>query len=624
MRYNDGKSKIPFESLSDMRSTSPHFRFRLLSLLLIVGIFAALVGSASANSDSSSSVMVSKNIVRLGSYDFSVIDVRLVDGSGSPLAGHAITVLSSRESDVIRPLTRGVTTTDRNGMVAFAVTSSSAGRSDYFVYDVTSGKVVGDTVYVLYVGSQRSTSSALSASVLGAVGGDLIAASTLEAGPAESFKFEDLPASIKTNQPFDFTVTAYDANQKLAVGYLGTVHFEAKGKNAVFASLPKDYTYTTDDLGKHIFPLAMQFQQEGTYEIEVSDTEKKTALGTISLVVKGGSAATPTDTKVTITTPSPGSYSTNTLSVTGTAPAGKDVKLFDGAEEIGSAVTNVQGLYSFTTKPMIDGDHELLVSVLDQSGIALGTSDKTKIKIDTQPPKLDSVVFTPGFEVTPGLPVQVEIVSEEKLKRTLLDINGAVSELSEDLEKSGTYHGSFAAPDKDGDFDIKFTLSDALNNESVLTHSVKLHVATAGALKPVRQLKAESAAFRVNLSWAAPEGDTKSIDHYRIYYGTDANNLTQKVDTVGNVLSWYIPNLQNDSTYYFGVVAMDKQGYIGEAGTLAIATPREDGLVDSGGFPVADSYISTLSMRGKTGPEILWLLPLSMGAGSYLMRRRRK
>ncbi len=594
--------------------------------LIATGSFTV---SSDLSSPDHSGVVLSKDVVNVGSYDFSVLNIKLTDVMNNPVPHHFMSVVSNRESDVIKPLKAGITHTDANGMVAFAVTSPLAGQSVYVVYDMTAQKIVSDSVHVMYVGSNAIASlpvsvkpSYLSASVLGGIGGDYVAASTLEAGPAESFKFEDMPASIKTNAPVDFTVTAYDVNQKLAVGYLGTVHFQTVSKNAVFASLPKDYTFTPEDLGKHVFPLAMQFQQEGTYDIEVSDMVKKTAVGQISLVVKGGSAAASVDTKITITTPSSGSYSTNTQNVTGMAPAGKDVKLYDGQEEIGSAVTNVQGLYSFTTQPLIDGEHTLSVSVLDQNGAVLGKSDNVKIKIDTMPPKVDSVVLTPGFEVTTGLPVQIEMTSEEKLKKILVDINGTVSELSEDLEKAGTYHGSFAAPDKDGDFDIKFTLADDLNNESVITHATKLHVVTLGQMKPVRQLKAVGGAFRTDLSWLAPDGDTKSIDHYRIFYGTDANNLTQKVDTVGNVLSWYIPNLQNGTAYYFGVVAMDKNGYIGEPGTLAVATPQENGLVN-GGLPVADSYISTMNMRGETGPEILWLFPLSIGIGSLLRRRRK-
>lgn len=597
-------------------------------------------GSFNVNADTSSpdhsGVVASKDVVHLGAYDFSVINVKLTDLMGNPVQDHFITVISSRISDAIKPLKAGVTRTDKNGMVSFAVTSTLSGQSDYTVYDLNTQKAVGDPVHILYIGADAPVSPAavaplasttpvqssyLSASVLGAVGGNYVAANTLEAGPAESFKFEDMPTSIKTNQPFDFTVTAYDANQKLAVGYLGTVHFQATGSNNVFASLPKDYTFTADDLGKHIFPLAMQFQQEGTYEIDVTDTVKKTATGHISLIVKGGSAAVAADTKVTITTPSPGSYSTNTQNVTGTAPAGKDVKLFDGQDEIGTAVTNVQGAYSFTTQPLVDGEHNFSVSVLDQAGTVLGTSDKVKILIDTQPPKVDSVVLTPGFDVTPGLTVQVELKSEEKLKKALLDINGTVTELSEDLEKAGTYHGTFAAPDKDGSYDVKFTLSDDLNNESVITYATKLQVTTAGTIKPVRQLKAVPGAFKISLSWTAPEGNAP-IDHYRIFYGTDPQNLTGKVDTVGNVLSWYIPNLTNNTPYYFGVVGMDKSGYVGEAGTLAVATPLEDGAV--GTLPVADSYISTLGMRGKTGPEVLWLVPLSIVAGRFLKRKRRK
>lgn len=630
MSYTLDDSYTGLAGSYDVRALS-----RSTNALLASGTFTI---SADAASPDNSGVVVSKDIVHIGSYDFATISVKLTDASGNPIKDHILMVVSDRTSDIVKPFKTGVSRTDSNGIVAFAVTSTTAGQSHYTVYDTSTQKAIGTPVSVLYLPStQASANSPFSANVLGAarasvlgsaVGGDVVAVAGaqagLESGPADNFKFEAMPDAVKSNQPIDFTVTAYDVNQKLAVGYLGTVSFKATGDNAVYASLPKDYTFTSTDLGSHIFPLAMQFQQEGTYEIDVTDTKNPLAKGHLSLVVKGGSATTAVDTKVVITTPSPGSYSTGVQTVTGTAPAGKDVKLYDGTEVIGSTVTSIQGQYSIVTKALTDGDHELTVSTLDQAGAVLGTSDKVKITIDTVPPKIDSLVLTPGFDATPALPIQVELHSEGKMKKSILDVNGTTSELTEDLETSGVYHGSFAAPDKDGTYDLKFTLSDSLGNEAVITYETKLHVVTAGGLiKPVTGVTAAGGPFKATLKWKAPEGDLAKLDHYRIYYGTDPNDLKQKADTKGNVLTWYIPNLQNSVQYYFGVVAVDKDGYTGEPGTLAVATPTEDRALGPVGLPVADSFVSTMGLRGKTGPEIFWLLPLSAGIGGFIKRRRK-
>jgi hypothetical protein len=429
-----------------------------------------------------------------------------------------------------------------------------------------------------------------------------------ESGPAESLSFEDLPASISTSQPVDFTVTALDANTKVSTSYRGTVHFSALGDNGIFVSLPKDYTYTTQDLGRHVFPLSLVFQQEGTYLLQVVDVKQSTLIGTTSVTVKaGGGVLKSSSNKTIIGAPSPGSYSTSSLTITGSGPDGKDVKIFDNDQEIASTVIKVDGTFSYTTSPLPDGKHEFVARSLDQKGAVLGVSEKVVITIDTQPPSIVSVSVMPAFDVSPSQLVQIELQSEPRLTKALLDVSGIVLELTEDLEKSGLYHGTFAAPDREGEYTLKFTLRDSLGNESNLSHEAKLVVHSAGLVSAVNNLRASPGDYRVNLSWNVPKSGVTNIDHYRIYYGLSPENLTQKIDTPDSTLAWYVPNLKNDTRYYFGVVAVDKRGGLGEAGTLAVAVPNGGNV---SGFPVA-SFLSSRYLRGDTGPQVLWLLPFS-------------
>ena len=52
-----------------------------------------------------------------------------------------------------------------------------------------------------------------------------------------------------------FTVTAYDQYGNIATGYGGTIHFTSSDSQAV---LPGNYTFTTDDVGAHIFSATLK------------------------------------------------------------------------------------------------------------------------------------------------------------------------------------------------------------------------------------------------------------------------------------------------------------------------------------------------------------------------------
>ncbi len=69
-------------------------------------------------------------------------------------------------------------------------------------------------------------------------------------GPAASFKLTGLVSPVAAGTPEAFTVTAYDANGRVAAGYGGTVSFASDDGQA---GLPAAYTFTAADAGRHTF-----------------------------------------------------------------------------------------------------------------------------------------------------------------------------------------------------------------------------------------------------------------------------------------------------------------------------------------------------------------------------------
>lgn len=571
-----------------------------------------------------SQFQLSKNTVRLNAYDFSLARVRVVDRFGNPLAHHFVQIVSDRANDLIKPYTAQQYATDERGEVTYAVTSQQAGTSTYTAYDTTAQVRIGSSLTVEYsvdgvaavTGVTGDRAQVVAAATMG-VGGDntfgssyLVAQASTDAGPAYTFSFEQLATSVKSNQPMDFTVTAYDISQKIATGYLGTVHFSALGDNKMYVSFPQDYTFLASDLGKHTFPLSLQFQQDGVYKIQVQDSVKNTLLGIATLTVGTGAAGTAsTDAVVKITSPSPGSYGNNVQTISGTAPAGKDVKIYDNNAEIGTVVSSLKGQFEYTTQPLADGAHEFFVLSVDQKNVVLGTSPKVSFTINTKPPGLQNVQLVPGFSVTPLLSVQIQVTSDPHLKSIILDMNGVQSELTEDMAQPGTYKGTFASPAQPGTYPLHFLIKDALGNQNTANYDTQKFVVvpdTALSLKEVKDVKATPDSFKVSLVWNDPDNQASSVAHYRIFYGISPTQLTSTADTTDNSHKWTIPNLQNGVAYYFGVLAVDKAGTYGAAGTLVVATPNEPG-----GLPAADTLLGSAPTHGKTGPEVIWLFPLS-------------
>ena len=69
----------------------------------------------------------------------------------------------------------------------------------------------------------------------------------------------------------------------------------------------------------------------------------------------------------------------NHITLAGTAVAGSTVEVFDGATQIGTAVANGSGAWSFATATLADGSHAFTAKAMDAAGNAqhgLGGADR--------------------------------------------------------------------------------------------------------------------------------------------------------------------------------------------------------------------------------------------------------
>jgi hypothetical protein len=80
---------------------------------------------------------------------------------------------------------------------------------------------------------------------------------TLVSAPGiNSFSFTGVPTQATAGNPFSFSVTAQGANNAVATGYTGTVHFSSSDSGA--PALPADYTFSSTDQGTRQFSATLK------------------------------------------------------------------------------------------------------------------------------------------------------------------------------------------------------------------------------------------------------------------------------------------------------------------------------------------------------------------------------
>jgi large repetitive protein len=117
---------------------------------------------------------------------------------------------------------------------------------------------------------------------------------TVVAGPAAKLKIQGLPATVDSDVATSATVVAEDALNNVATTYTGTVKFNSSDPRA---TLPGPYTFTSADLGTHVFTGILMYTAgkqtlvAGDANLPTAATAKTTVVPPQTIVV---SPASPT------------------------------------------------------------------------------------------------------------------------------------------------------------------------------------------------------------------------------------------------------------------------------------------------------------------------------------------
>jgi hypothetical protein len=609
-----------------------------------------------------SAVYANKSVAKSDGSDGVYVSVIIKDQYGNPLQGHLTNLISSRSADNIRVSSTNKAT-DENGSVTYLVTSAVSGVSIFSAVDSTSGTVFSARSQVAFLADGKVMLDAG-----GDMGGFIPKVAAADAGPLHQFEILDIPATVQPNQNVSFRVTAEDADKLTIENYTGTIHFSIEAGGGDNVSLPEDYTFKADDLGTHSFGLGLSFTKAGSYNIAVTDVNNTVIKGTKTVLVGGGGSSATQQASgfaPSLVIPTPGSYSLNTQTISGSAGAGSTIKIYDNEQEIGTVQAGSDGKFTFQTNPLADGVHKLYVVSMDSAQNVKGTSSTIEITVDTTPPVVDEIQLDPSADIKPGTVINVKLFSEDNLSSAAVVFNTDITTLNSVPGQPGVYSAQITAPAAAGAYPLDVVLSDQLNNEASYKAKATINVSAEGGTveTPATQESQEPATQetqavsanlppsqvfgliaygsdkRVTLVWEAATDD-KSVNHYRIRYGMDPANTDKVIDTKSAATTWYIPNLENGKEYYFSVSAVDDEGLESVAKSeITSAIPFASELATSVTGRPSGSLAGAQGLHGaslegyvppevsKSGPEAIWLFygtGLMSGLVQILRRKTKK
>ncbi len=552
-----------------------------------------------------------------------VFRVRLQDGFGNSVSGASVQIISSRNDDVV---THDLVS-DENGIALGQVISATPGIS-------TLTALVDDVV----VFEKPELVFYLSDSDLDSVGADddlglgrFLKAQLFDDTESDAiarFEFEKPAGPLKAGETYTFTVKAIDLDGNVVPNYFGNVRFtstDSKGQ------LPADYRYDEQDQGTHQFSLAFTFNTPGKHSLTVIDLSDFRITGEtdFQVVGEGGNSGNGEGPSIEILTPTPGTYRSARVSITGKAYGVETLRIVDGQTLlVDDLPVDESGNFVYQTPALANGVHQF--QAFDTGDTV--NSQEVIITIDRLPPRVIAVQLTPPPPYDPNQDFELSIKASEPLSSAQCVLEDVRYDLSASGDKFVTI---MQAPEECGEYIIGCKIADTLGNELDEPNAAKITVCKPlteividggtggdGELQPIDSvddgigdgllaptavvnLSVKSVAeHKVTLTWS-PSTDDKGIDHYRIEYGENAANLDRFNDLPDNRTQWYIDGLTEGTHYYFRVIAVDTDDLTSVPSNLVDATTLDL-------YPAADDL-------EPTGGSNVWAIVIAVIGGLFLM-----
>jgi hypothetical protein len=185
------------------------------------------------------------------------VEVIALDASNHLASGYTGTVhFTSTDNNATLPADYTFTARD-HGLHFFRMTLTASGSQSVTATDTTTATITGS------------------------------ATTTVDPAPVATHLLVIVPRHVQAGSPVPVEVVALDATNHLAFNYTGTVHFTSSDGAA---TLPANYTFTTQDYGFHFFQVTLT--ATGSQSITATDTATATVTGSASTMVNPAVVAT--------------------------------------------------------------------------------------------------------------------------------------------------------------------------------------------------------------------------------------------------------------------------------------------------------------------------------------------
>ncbi|SHJ84911.1 Tryptophan-rich Synechocystis species C-terminal domain-containing protein [Bradyrhizobium lablabi] len=154
----------------------------------------------------------------------------------------------------------------------------------------------------------------------------------------------------------------------------------------------------------------------------------------------------------------------NQLTLTGTAPAGDTVEVFDGTTQIGNATANSSGAWSFATATLSDGSHAFTGKAMDAAGNISTASAALNVTIDTVAPGAPHIISD-----APASATALIVTGTAEAGSTVKLFNGTTLLGAGVADTSGSWNIN-TGPLSPGTQDFTATATDAAGNVSSVSN----------------------------------------------------------------------------------------------------------------------------------------------------------
>lgn len=380
------------------------------------------------------------------------------------------------------------------------------------------------------------------------------------------------PDPMVVNQPSDIIVEVLDSQWNIYKNFKGFVYFDLKGSDKTIYDIPNDsyYEFIPEDEGKKTFSKWFVIKKIWTFELNTTVAEDETYNSsdnslTVQVVPADASVASGVDITVVIEDPIAGStVERTTLEVQWNSKSRVPLIAYLDGERIweDQYMTDADWYFNFYLRDIEDGNHTLLLHMLNHEWEVIGTS--REVSFEYKYPQgdefLKSFSVLPGEVILAGETITFRATTDSTVKSVKLNITHKKSGEEEEFPMDRIRNGEFEKNkifNEVGIFNVDVVL--IFDGWQELEFKNRALIEVSRKEVHITNLKAYSNATdptKANLS----REHTGDVNSYIVYYGLSEDKLSESLSTHQKEAE--VSNLVAGNDYYFQVFGVDDNNEI--------------------------------------------------------------